>query len=205
MRLFGPRDRLNVTELEERTMGLKQRIPSGKSTSRRAPSERVQAPALRRNSRNPTTPTEKIDSIYDHYDHKSFRFWERKISQGYLPTSVELTKLLKENADSPIPHWLVPIIERRDQLRRRTGRPRKSVANEMQLSLATAKYPRYLAWLRARDRRSGLRGWPAIRNKDWWTGPPHERAARMAMIRAKLLHTTWRTFLNERVNHNKGT
>jgi hypothetical protein len=187
-------------------MDPKQNNLPGKNTH--PPSEQtecVSEPVSKPNTGNPTTPTEKIDSIYDHYDHKSFRFWERKISQGYLPTSVQLTKLLKENADSPIPHWLVPIIERRDQLRRRTGRPRKSVANEMQLSLATAKYPRYLAWLRARDRRSGLRGWPAIRNKDWWTGPPHERAARMAMVRAKLLHTTWRTFLNERVNHNKGT
>jgi hypothetical protein len=147
----------------------------------------------------------QADSIYDHFDKNSFRFWEREISQGHLPTSAELTDLLKKNSGSPIPDWLVPIIERRDELRWHTGRPPKSVFNEMRINLATAKYPRYLAWLRARHRRLGLQGWPTIRNKDWWTGPPHDRAARMALRRAELRYMTWRTFLNGVVNYNTPT
>ncbi|MDR6306005.1 hypothetical protein GGQ85_003733 [Nitrobacter vulgaris] len=122
-----------------------------------------------------------------------------------MPTSPELTELLKKNSGSPVPDWLVPIVKRRDELRWRTGRPPKSVFNEMRINLATARYPRYLAWLRARHRRLGLQGWPAIRNKDWWTGPPHERAARMALRRAELRYMTWRTFLNGVVNYNAPT
>lgn len=152
-----------------------------------------------------TLGEKQADSIYDHFDKSSFRFWEREISKGHLPTSAELTELLKKNSGSPVPDWLVPIIERRDELRWRTGRPPKSVLNEMQLTLATARYPRYLAWLRARHHRLGLQGWPTIRNKDWWTGPPHERAARMALRRAELRYMTWRTFLNGVVNYNTPT
>ena len=169
-------------------------------------SERAPASASKPKARNPSTDGEKqADSIYDHFDKKCFRFWEREISQGHLPTSAELTELLKKNSGSPVPDWLVPIMERRDELRWRTGRPPKSVFNEMRINLATARYPRYLAWLRARHRRLGLQGWPAIRNKDWWTGPPHERAARMALRRAELRYMTWRTFLNGVVNYNAPT
>ena len=42
---------------------------------------------------------------------------------------------------------------------------------------------RYHAWLRARKKRFGPRGWPSIREADWWQGPPVERAYRMAMAR----------------------
>jgi hypothetical protein len=200
-------DRMIV--LEERMTDGKQGTSSGKpaiESSVDKQRERAPASASKPTPSHPETPDEKqTDSIYDHFDKSSFRFWEREISKGHLPTSTELTELLKKNRGSPVPHWLVPIIERRDELRWRTGRPRKSVLNEMQLSLASARYSRYLAWLQARHRRLGLQGWPAIRNKDWWTGPPHERAARMALRRAKLSHMTWRTFLNGVVNYNTPT
>ncbi|WP_139372836.1 hypothetical protein, partial [Nitrobacter vulgaris] len=104
-------------------------------------SERAPASAK---ARNPSTDGEKqADSIYDHFDKKCFRFWEREIFQGHLPTSPELTELLKKNSGSPVPDWLVPIVKRRDELRWRTGRPPKSVFNEMRINLATARYPRY--------------------------------------------------------------
>ena len=144
-------------------------------------------------------------SIYDLYDKKSFRYWEREIAKGRLPTSVELTALLNANRNAQLPVWLIPIIDNRDGLKRRIGRPRSSALKEIRVQLAIAKYPRYLAWLRARHRRLGLQGWPTIRNKDWWTGPPHERAARMALRRAELRYMTWRTFLNGVVNYNTPT
>jgi hypothetical protein len=195
-----------MTALEERMTDGKQGTSSGKHAIE-SPVDKQREHALplasKPKARHPGTAGEKqTDNIYDHFDKNSFRFWEREISQGHLPTSAELTELLKKNSGNPVPHWLVPIIERRDELRWRTGRPRKSFLNEMQLSLASARYPRYLAWLRARHRRLGLQGWPTIRNKDWWTGPPHERAARMALRRAGLRYMTWRTFLNEVVNYN---
>jgi hypothetical protein len=144
-------------------------------------------------------------SIYDLYDKKSFRYWEREIAKGRLPTSVELTALLNANQNAQLPVWLIPIIDNRDGLKRRIGRPRSSALKEIRVQLAIVKYPRYLAWLRARHRRLRLQGWPAIRNKDWWTGPPHERAARMALRRAELRYMTWRTFLNGVVNYNTPT
>lgn len=94
--------------------------------------QRERAPASKPKAGSPRTDGEKqLDSIYDHFDKNSFRFWEREISRGRFPTSPELTELLKKNSDNPVPDWLVPIIERRDELRWRTGRPPKSALNEM--------------------------------------------------------------------------
>jgi hypothetical protein len=157
----------------------------------------VQAPALRRNSRNPTTPTEKIDSIYDHYDKSSFRFWEREISEGRLPTSAELADLVEANSDGAIPAWLIPIIVQglRGKLKQPAGRLPATVLQNMFLQVAIAQYPHYLAWLKAREKRSGLTGWSLIRESDWWVGPPHERAARIVTARW-LQHMDWRSFLN---------
>jgi hypothetical protein len=134
-------------------------------------------------------------SIYDLYDKKCFRYWEREIAQGRLPTSIELTDLLTANRDAMLPCWLIAIIDRRDDLKRRTGRPRNSALKEIQVRLAIAKYRRYLEWLKNRERSLGLEGWPCVRTSRWWVGPPHERAARMATARW-LKHMDWRAFLN---------
>jgi hypothetical protein len=42
-------------------------------------------------------------SIYDLFDKTSFRYWEREIAQGRLPTSTELTDLLNANRDVQLP------------------------------------------------------------------------------------------------------
>lgn len=42
------------------------------------------------------------------------------------------------------------------------------------------------AWLTARKRKHGLKGWRFIRDADWWQGPPSERAARMIQKNMKL-------------------
>lgn len=90
-------------------------------------------------------------SIYDLYDEKSFRYWEREIAKGWLPTSVELTALLNANRNAQLPVWLIPIIDNRDSLKRRTGRPRNSALKEIRVQLAIAKYRRYLQWLKKRS------------------------------------------------------
>jgi hypothetical protein len=134
-------------------------------------------------------------SIYDLYDKKSFRYWEREIAKGRLPTSVELTALLNANRNAQLPVWLIPIIDNRDGLKRRTGRPRNSALKETRVQLAIAKYRRYLQWLKKRKRSLGLEGWSYVRSSHWWVGPPHERAARMVTARW-LKHVNWRAFLN---------
>ena len=134
-------------------------------------------------------------SIYDLYDKKSFPYWEREIAQGRLPTSVELTDLLKANRNAPLPSWLIATIDRRDELRRRTGRPRNSALKEIQIQLAIAKYRACLEWLQKRERSLGLKGWSRIQTSAWWVGSPHERAARMTTARW-LKRMDWRAFLN---------
>jgi hypothetical protein len=96
-------------------------------------------------------------SIYDLHDKKSFPYWEREIAQGRLPTSTELTDLLKANQNVLLPPWLIVTIDHRDELRRRTGRPRNSALKEIQIQLAIAKYRRCLEWLQKRERSLGLR------------------------------------------------
>jgi hypothetical protein len=161
-------------------------------------SERGSASASKPKALNPSTDGEKqTDSIYDHFDKSSFRFWERAIAQGRFPTSPELADLLEANSGDAIPSWLIPIIVvgLRGKLKLPAGRPPATVLQSMHLQLAVAMYPRYLSWLKAREKRWGLTGWPLIRESDWWTGPPHERAAKMLTARW-LPHMDWRSFLN---------
>lgn len=140
---------------------------------------------------------EKADSIYDFYDKMSFRFWEKEISEGRFPSSIELADLLQANADVALPSWLIPIVAQalRGELKRRSGRPPATPLRNTRLQLAIAEYHRYLAWLNEREKHSGLKGWSLIRKKDWWAGPPHERAARIVTARW-LKHMNWRSFLN---------
>jgi hypothetical protein len=114
-----------------------------------------------------------------------------------LPTSAELAELLKANSDEIIPTWLNPIIAQglQGKLKQRAGRPPATALQNIIRQVAIAQYPRYLAWLKAREKRSGLAGWSLIRQSAWWVGPPHERAARMVTARW-LSHMDWRSFLN---------
>ena len=127
---------------------------------------------------HPETPAEKQPTASTiTLTHKSFRFWEREISSGRFPTSPELTDLLEANSGDAIPSWLIPILVLglRGKLKQPAGRPPATVLQSTLLQLAIAMYPRYLAWLKAREKRSGLTGWSLIRESDWWVGPPHER------------------------------
>jgi hypothetical protein len=166
--------------------------------------QRQHASASKPTLSNPETSGEKqTDSIYDHFDTRSFRFWERAIARGRFPTSPELVDLLEANSGDAIPSWLTPILVLglRGKLKRPAGRPPATALQGMHLQLAIAMYPRYLAWLKAREKRCGLTGWPLIRESEWWVGPPHERAAKMLTTRW-LPHMDWRSFLN-RVHSQK--
>ena len=156
------------------------------------------------NASHPETSGEKQTvSIYDHFDTKSFRFWERAIARGRFPTSPELADLLEANSGDAIPSWLTPILilGLRSRLKHSGGRPPATMLQSTHLQLAIAMYPRYLAWLKAREKRWGLTGWPLIRESEWWVGPPHERAAKMLTARW-LPHMDWRSFLNRALHKN---
>src|SRR6185312_10787848 len=95
------------------------------------------------------------------------------------------------------PPWFVEIVTKslRGKLKKRAGRPKESWLSEVRFAIARLEYQRVLAWLQKRELSSGLVGWAAVRGKDWWTGPPHERAARIITARW-LKHMSWRAFLN---------
>ena len=139
----------------------------------------------------------KRPNLYDLYGPTSLINLERSMAEGKIPTAGELASVLEANSERPLPPWFTETLVKslRGELKKRTGRPRAGALSDIRLALAKAKYQRYLAWLQKRQGSSGLEGWSAVRGKDWWDGPPHERAARIVTARW-LSHLSWRTVLN---------
>ena len=137
-------------------------------------------------------------NLYDLYGPTSLLGLEPRIAEGKIPTADELATVLEANAEEPLPAWFSALVVQslRGELKKKRGRPPKDDAlSNIRFQLAMAKYRRYLTWLQKRQRSVGLDGWPALRGKHWWTGSPHERAARMATARW-LRHMDWKAFLN---------
>jgi hypothetical protein len=136
-------------------------------------------------------------SLYDLYGPTSLLNLERTIAEGKIPTASELAAILEANSEKPLPAWFIATVVKslRGELKKRSGRPKASPLSEIRFAIAKARYPLYLAWLRKRQSSSGLDGWSAVRGKDWWAGPPHERAARI-VTKQWLKHMSWRAFLN---------
>jgi len=139
----------------------------------------------------------KLPSVYDLFGPTSLLNLERSIAEGGIPTAPELAAILEANAEIPLPPWFIAMVVKslRGELTKNAGRPKESTLSEISFAIAKWKYPLYLAWLQKRQRSSGLEGWSAVRGKDWWAGPPHERAARI-VTQKWLRHMTWRAFLN---------
>jgi hypothetical protein len=139
----------------------------------------------------------KRPSLYDLYGPTSLLNLERSIADGKMPTSPEIAAILEANSDEPLPPWFITIVVKslRGELKKRPGRPKDNSLAEIRFAIARWKYPRYRAWLQKRQRISGLDGWAAVRGKDFWTGPPHERAARI-VTKQWLKHMSWQAFLN---------
>jgi hypothetical protein len=136
-------------------------------------------------------------NLYDLYGPTSLLNLQRSITEGKIPTAAELADILEANSEKPLPPWFAAILVKslRGKLKRRRGRPNESFLSETSFEIAKGKYPLYLAWLQKRERSYGLQGWSAVRGKDWWAGPPHERAARIVTARW-LKHMTWKAVLN---------
>jgi hypothetical protein len=139
----------------------------------------------------------KLPSLYDLYGPTSLLNLERSIAEGKMPTAAELAAVLEANSEKPLPSWFITTVAKklRGELKKRPGRPKESALSEIRFAIAKARYPLYLGWLQKRQRSSGLQGWSAVRGKDWWAGPPHERAARIVTERW-LKHMSWKAFLN---------
>jgi hypothetical protein len=136
-------------------------------------------------------------SLYELYGPTSLLNLERSLAEGKIPNAEELAALLEANSERPLPDWFIALIVMglRGELKKRRGRPKGHAFSEIRFAIAKWKYPRYRDWLQKREVSSGLKGWSAVRGKDWWTGPPHQRAARIVTARW-LNHMDWRSFLN---------
>jgi hypothetical protein len=139
----------------------------------------------------------KVQSAYDLYGPTSLLNLERSIAEGKIPTAAELAAVLEANSEKPLPPWFIAMVVKslRGELKKRPGRPKASPLSGIRFAIAKSEYPLYLAWLQKRECSSGLKGWSAVRGKDWWRGPPHERAARI-VTQQWLRHMSWRAFLN---------
>jgi hypothetical protein len=141
----------------------------------------------------------EIQSVYELYGTTTLTNLERMLTEGRIPTAAELAAVLEANSEKPLPPWFVALLAKslRGELHKKRGRPKATdflaVAS---FAAAEAAYPRYHAWLKKRESSCGLVGWSVVREKDWWAGPPHERAARIVTARW-LKHVSWRAFLNK--------
>jgi len=142
-------------------------------------------------------PMTEVPSVYDLYGPTSLLNLERSIAEGKIPTAAELAAILEANSEKPLQAWFIATVVKslRGELKKRPGRPKASPLSKIRFAIAEARYPLYLAWLQKRQSSSGLDGWSAVRGKDWWAGPPHERAARI-VTKPWLKHMSWRAFLN---------
>ena len=137
-------------------------------------------------------------SLFDLFDATSLLNLERRLAEGKIPTAEELAAVLEASSAEPLPAWFSALVVKslRGELKKKRGRPKdENPLSSIYFQFAMAKYHQYLPRLQKRERSVGLGGWPTLRGKPWWHGPPHERAARMATARW-LPHIDWRSFLN---------
>jgi hypothetical protein len=136
-------------------------------------------------------------NLFDLFGPTSLQHWERLVGDGEVPSKLELADILEANSDKQLPAWFVEIVAKslRGTLKKRPGRPKQSTLSQIRFEVAKYKYHRVLSWLQKRERSCGSKGLSILRGKVCWSGPPHERAAKM--VTAKwLTHMDWRSFLN---------
>ena len=104
--------------------------------------------------------------------------------QTWIETRDLLADLVR-NAREPIPEAVLAHLRSRldGTAKKRQGRGRRNHSRDIRNLLIALKFEEFETWLDARQNTQGLGGWSAIRNADWWKGPPSERAAQMARRR----------------------
>jgi len=134
--------------------------------------------------------------MYAEFEWGTYRSLEGAIARDGIVDGKELAEALRRHRGEPIPDkvfdYLCARLEGTDKKRGR--KPDKFTAH-VRTILVPVFYERYFTWFQRRKRQCGLKGWPRIRDADWWQGPPHERAARMVAKRLFPNHT-WRHVAN---------
>ena len=111
--------------------------------------------------------------------------------------------MLLAHPDQVLPEWILDVVLLGIEGKLKATRGRRSSkpsVNAFKWVLAKAKYEKTLRWLQRREKSLGLEGWSLLRGKDWWDGPPHQRAARIVISQLKL-RIDWRAFHNRISSH----
>ena len=128
---------------------------------------------------------DSVRKVYAGFHAGTFENLTRKLGRGEHVSGDELALALRSHPEAPVPpvvrDYLCRYLE--GKVRKPRGRKPGGAVQLIRNACAAPLYERYLAWLKRRERRFGLGGWPALQGADWWQGPPHERAARMVAKR----------------------
>ncbi len=127
----------------------------------------------------------------------SFDVLIARMRRGRHVPPEQLADFLEHNRGKPIPAEVYDHVIHglRGLIRGPRGRKRE-VMSETRTVLAPLIYKRYVSWLEKRQKRSGLKGWSCIQDKDWWQGLPAERAARITMRKLGWRNVTVRHIQN---------
>ncbi len=145
--------------------------------------------------------------VYEKFGPTSFAVIERRL-RGTFIALAELALALEANPDVDPPPAVRDYLIRtlRGEVTARRGREPGGITDQLRDLLAVVLYERNFTWLSRRKKRDGqLKGWAAIRSADWWHGPPHERAARMAERRLRRRNLSWRHIVNLASRLRRGT
>ena len=137
--------------------------------------------------------------IHRTLDLRPFAGAARKLAadpKAWIETS-ELLADLQWTVRAPIPEPVLAHLRARldGTARKRQGRGRSSPSLKIRHMWISVRFERIEAWLKARQRSQGLKGWRLIRDAEWWQGPPSERAARMVKSGLEL-NMTWEAVRN---------
>jgi hypothetical protein len=132
--------------------------------------------------------------FYRKFGMGSLSLAQYKLSKGQVLSRAELAAILRTNPGEPLPRDIAEHMADwfEGKVNQRCGRKRTGFADGLRILSALDLRARYLGWLQARRRRSGLTDHPTV---EWWRGPPHERASRMA-VRHLSLNLSWQHLQN---------
>lgn len=141
----------------------------------------------------------RTGSAFELFSNKSYLALARQLDAtpgAWLATS-DLMAAIIANSKQSIPEVVLEHLRARldGEAKKPRGRKKGGTADQLRLLLIPIAYQRYLRWLRRRQASQGLKGWSCIRDAAWWTGPAHERAARMTQARL-MKQADWRHILN---------
>jgi hypothetical protein len=117
-----------------------------------------------------------------------------KLWKGKIVSRAELAAILRTNPGVALPTCIADHMADsfEGKVKGRCGPRPAGIVGQLRQLYALMLRDRYLNWLRARHCRSRL---TKNRAADWWRGPPHERASRMAIRRLRL-NLSWRYLEN---------